>query len=71
MHEIYRTFAADIDRDRMREAAARRLADEARSFARRPSLTGRVKAVIDRLVRAPQPAPAPTAALAPDCAPCG
>ena len=60
MHEIYRAFAADFNRDRIREAAADRLAREARSATRGTSLLTRVRGVIDRAVGQPAPAPAPT-----------
>jgi hypothetical protein len=64
MHEIYRTFAADFEKDRIREAAAFRLAREARPHAPGTSFVKRVRAALDRAVG--QPAPAPTPALSAD-----
>jgi hypothetical protein len=67
MHETYRTLAADIQRDRMREAADWRLADEAR---RRRGATGRTARLRRRLAAViRQPAPART--LSSETAACG
>ena len=68
MHEIYRTFASDFERDRMREAAAFRLASEARAARPGMSLVARVRGAIDRAVG--QPAPAPTLTTDGCAAPC-
>ena len=59
MHEIYRTFAADFEKDRIREAAALRLAREARSHAPGTSFVNRARAALARVVGQPAPAPAP------------
>ncbi len=68
MHEIYRMFATDLDRDRVREADRWRLAKQ----VRRPdhlTLVGRARALVAGLFG--QPAPAPTRTLAADTSPCG
>jgi hypothetical protein len=41
MHQIYSTFAADIARDRIREADLARLADQARQNGARSGARGR------------------------------
>ena len=66
MHEIYRAFAADFNRDRIRAAAAERLAREARSATRGTSLVTRVRGAIDRVVGQPAPAAAPAPTLSAD-----
>jgi hypothetical protein len=53
MHEIYRTIAADLNRDRVREADAYRLAHAARSASGETSLLGRVRMAFDRVVGQP------------------
>ena len=68
MHEIYRTFATDLHRDRMREADRRRLASQVRR-SDRPTLAGRARAALAGLLG--QPAPAPTPTLAVDPSACG
>ena len=61
MHEIYRMFATDMDRDRVREADRWRLA---RQVPRTDHLTlvGWARAVVARLFGQPAEAPARTLA---------
>jgi hypothetical protein len=67
MHEMYRTLATDIQRDRMREAADWRLADEARRRGRATGRTARLHRLLAAVIR--QPTPTPT--LSSETAACG
>lgn len=73
MHETYRMLAQTRIDDRLREAAARRRADEARTMDAPRSLSIRVRALVPHRRDRRQPAAAATAALAAlaaDCSSC-
>lgn len=57
MHETYRTLATDIQRDRMREAADWRLADEARRGSAATGRTARLRRLLAAVIRQPTAAP--------------
>jgi len=67
MHEMYRTLATDIQRDRIREAADWRLVDEVRRRSRTTGRTARLRRLVAAVTR--QPTPAPT--LPSETAACG
>ncbi len=57
MHEMYRTVATDVQRDRMREAADWRLADLARRGSVAAGRTGRLRRLLAAVIRQATPAP--------------
>ena len=57
MHEMYRTLATDIQRDRMREAADWRLADGVRRRSGASGRTARLRRLLAAVIRQPTPAP--------------
>ena len=67
MHYFQSTIAADIARDRIREAAQQRLADEARRGQGQPGFVARLRVRLAALIGQPwfRPSIAPDA---PDCA---
>jgi hypothetical protein len=58
VHETYRTLAADMTRERLREAAEGRLAARSRRAGRQSGLLSRLRRLVSAF--SAQPAPAPT-----------
>jgi hypothetical protein len=59
MHEIYRTFADDLHRERLREADRERLAKQVRRDES-ATVTARVRGFLAGLLGQPAPAATPT-----------
>jgi hypothetical protein len=59
MHEIYRTFAADLQRERVLEADRERLAKQVRREDG-ATITARVRGFVTGLLGQPAPAATPT-----------